>query len=126
MNLMAGEVVATGAETVVRLAAGGVAHAHVPTSGADKGKTVNVGFRPEDLNTTSAEDYLFAGHVNMTEALGEVTLLHFDPLADEVPVVAKLPGVHAGLRGENERLTADPSKVHLFDSAGRSLLYATP
>jgi len=49
MNLMPGEVVETGDETLVRLAAGGIARAAIPTQAADMGMAVNLGVRPEDL-----------------------------------------------------------------------------
>ena len=121
MNLMPGEVVATGAETLVRLEGGGSARSAVPTAAADLGLKVNVGVRPEDLHETEGEA-IHAGEVAVTEALGEVTLLHFRKEGERAAVVAKLPGVRAGLRHRLVRLTADPAKVHLF-AGGRSLLY---
>ncbi len=123
MNLMAGEIVETGAQTVVSLDAGGSARSAVPTRDADRGRRVHVGLRPEDLSTTSAEEFVFAGRVRITEALGEVTLLYFDPTPAGDPVVAKLPGIHTALRDRNVRLTSDTSKVHLFDVDGKSLRY---
>jgi alpha-glucoside transport system ATP-binding protein len=83
---------------------------------------VNVGVRPEDLVPTDDADFLYEGAVDYTEALGEVTILYFHAEPGETPVIAKLPGIHADLRGRNVRLKADPRKVHLF-SNGRSLLY---
>ena len=121
MNILPGEVVETGAETVVRLAGGGTARSAVPTREGDRGLSVNVGVRPEDLTATDA-DALFQGEVAITEALGEVTLLYFKPQGEAAAVVAKLPGIHADLRHRTVRLTAAPAKVHLF-AKGRSLLY---
>ena len=121
MNILPGEVVETGAETVVRLAGGGTARSAVPTREGDRGLGVNVGVRPEDLTATDA-DALFQGEVAITEALGEVTLLYFKPQGEAAAVVAKLPGIHADLRHRTVRLTAAPAKVHLFAN-GRSLLY---
>ncbi len=121
MNLLAGEVVETGALTRVRLAGGGVAQSAVPTTAADIGLKVNVGVRPEDMRITTKEA-LFTGRVEIVEALGEVTLLYFGAEAGSSPVIAKLPGIHAGLRRSAVSLDADPAKVHLF-AAGRSLLY---
>jgi alpha-glucoside transport system ATP-binding protein len=121
MNLLAGEVIETGAQTTVRLASGGIAVSAVPTQGADKGLKVNVGVRPEDLVETTGPA-LYEGTVNFTEALGEVTILYFNRVGDAAPMIGKLPGIHAGLRGRVVRLTADPAKVQLFH-AGRSLYY---
>jgi alpha-glucoside transport system ATP-binding protein len=122
MNLFEGEITGTGSSTALRLKGGGSAVSVVPTQGGENGLLVKVGVRPEDLTPTEGADYLYQGTVDYTEALGEVTLLYFHTEGDAPPVIAKLPGIHADLRGRNVRLTADPRKVHLFAN-GRSLLY---
>jgi alpha-glucoside transport system ATP-binding protein len=121
MNLLAGEVVKTGAQTVVRLDGGGMARSGVPTLAADLGMRVNIGVRPEDLVATDA-DPIYTGEVEITEALGEVTLLYFKRQDEVAQVVGKLPGIHANLRRTSVHLTADPKKVHVFHN-GLSLLY---
>jgi alpha-glucoside transport system ATP-binding protein len=121
MNLMPGTVVETGAETVVKLDAGGTARAAIPTQVSDKGMKVKLGVRPEDLLATDGEA-LFTGEVDITEALGEVTLLYFKRQGDAAQVVAKLPGIHPNLRHSKVSLAADPKKIHLFFN-GKSLLY---
>ena len=121
MNLLSGEVVETGAQTVIKLDTGGRAQSAVPTLVADLGMKVNIGVRPEDLVSTDA-DPIFTGEVEITEALGEVTLLYFKRQGEAAQVVGKLPGIHAGLRHKAVQLTADPKKVHLFHN-GLSLLY---
>ena len=121
MNLLPGEVTETGAETTIRLEGGGMARSAVPTQAADKGLKVNVGVRPEDFVPTEG-DAIYRGKVEITEALGEVTQLYFAKGGREMPVIAKLPGIHPQLRHTEVKLTADPKKVHLF-SGGRSLLY---
>ena len=60
--------------------------------------------------------------MNITEALGEVTLLYFAPQGDADPVIGKLQGIHKDLRGNEVRLTAAPEKVHIFMDT-QSLLY---
>ena len=121
MNLLPGEVVETGPTTTIRLANGGMAQSTVPTTAADKGRKVNVGVRPEDLVATDGTP-IFTGEVEITEALGEVTLLYFKRQGDAAQVVAKLPGIHPDLRRKSVALSADPAKVHLF-ADGISLLY---
>jgi len=121
MNLMPGVVVETGATTLVRLDNGGLARAAIATTAADLGLKVNLGVRPEDLLATTGEA-LFAGEVEITESLGEVTLLYFKRQGEAAQVVAKLPGIHPGLRHKAVSLAADPAKIHLFHQ-GRSLLY---
>ena len=124
MNLMPGEIVATGETTTLRTRdGGGTITSTVPSRPEDMGAAVNVGIRPEDAVTATGEDYAFEGRVEVDEKLGEVTLLYFaQSNADEPPVIAKLAGIHQGARGTTVRLTADPSKVHVFKD-GRSLLY---
>ena len=121
MNLLPGEIVETGDRTVVKLDGEGVALSAVPTTGADLGRRVNAGVRPEDLVLTDGPA-MIDGRVDIVEALGEVTLLYFVPERGQDPVIAKLPGIHRGLRGEQVRLAADPARVHLF-AEGRSLLW---
>ncbi|MBU2866487.1 ABC transporter ATP-binding protein [Pacificibacter marinus] len=113
MNLIPGEIVETGAQTTVKLAGGGVAVSAIATQDSDKGRKVNVGVRPEDFTTVEGTG-IVNGTVNFTEALGEVTLVYFKGERDEAPVIAKLLGIHKGLRGTQISLTADPAKVHLF------------
>jgi alpha-glucoside transport system ATP-binding protein len=121
MNLMPGTIVETGARTVVKLDAGGVAASTIVTTAADMGAKVKLGVRPEDLIPTDGEP-LFTGEVEITEALGEVTLLYFKRQGDAAQVLAKLPGIHADLRRTVVKLAADPKKIHLFHN-GKSLLY---
>jgi alpha-glucoside transport system ATP-binding protein len=121
MNILAGEVVETGVQTVVRLAGGGTARSAVPTQASDMGMKVNVGVRPEDLVATTS-DPLYSGEVEITEALGEVTLLYFKRQGEANQIVGKLAGIQTGLRRTTVHLTADPKKVHLFHK-GKSLLY---
>ncbi|MEX0317368.1 MAG: ABC transporter ATP-binding protein [Ruegeria sp.] len=113
MNLLPGTITETGDRTTVALDAGGTAVSAIPTSPEDKGKSVNVGVRPEDLYTANGT-YLLQGKVDFTEALGEVTLLYFENEADNDAMIAKLPGVQKNLRGETVAMSADPEKVHLF------------
>ena len=124
MNLLAGEIVETGPETVVKLYGGGIARSAVPSQASDRGMAVNIGVRPEDMATArEGGEYIYEGRVNITEALGEVTLLYYETESpDAVPVIGKLSGIHGDLRGDVVRMTADPSKVHVFHE-GRSLLY---
>lgn len=121
MNLLPGEVIGAGAETTIKLEGGGTARSSVPTLTADLGMKVNIGVRPEDLVATES-DPLFSGEVEITEALGEVTLLYFKRQGDAAQVVGKLPGIHSDLRRKAVHLSADPKKVHMFHN-GISLLY---
>ncbi len=122
MNLIPGEITATGERTEITLGNGVKAHSTVPTEGSDKGRKVNIGIRPEDFKPGHDGDCCFTGKVQITEKLGEVTLLYFEPQEGRPAVIAKLPGIHHGMRGQEVKLAADPSKIHVF-ADGKSLLY---
>jgi len=122
MNLFAAEITGTGTVTTLRLAGGGEVTSNVPTQDSDLGLSVNLGVRPEDMIGTDSAHYVMEGTVDIVEALGEVTVLYFKSAEGKDPLIAKLPGIHHGLRGQTVRLTADPAKVHIFHN-GQSLLY---
>lgn len=124
MNLLSGRIVETGESTQVSVDHGnGVIMANVPSKPDMKGKSVNVGIRPEDMMPTTSDNYAFENVVEIAEALGEVTQMYFfRQTPTSAAVIAKLPGIHREVRGQKMRMTADPSKVHLF-SEGRSLHY---
>ncbi|MEJ6388881.1 ABC transporter ATP-binding protein [Gymnodinialimonas ulvae] len=124
MNLMKGKIVGTGAVTTLEMEqGGGTITSHYPSNEADMGAVVEVGIRPEDMVEADGSDFAYHGTVEITEALGEVTLLYFkraDPNDD--PVIGKLAGIHKNLRGNDVKLTAAPEKVHVFKD-GISLNY---
>lgn len=119
MNLLPGKITATGAQTEVTLADGGVALSAIVTQPDAMGRPVNIGIRPEDFVPTDGPA-IYKGHVDYVEALGEVTLLYFVAEGDRPGVIAKLPGIHRQARRTTVGLTADPARVHLFAN-GESL-----
>ena len=122
MNLLPGEIVGTGERTTIKLDDEGTVVSDVPTEPSDMGAKVNVGIRPEDFVETTDADHAYDGRVDYVEALGEVTLLYFEAEHGRIPVLAKLHGIHADVRGSTVRLKVDPAKVHIFKD-GVSLLY---
>lgn len=121
MNLIAGKIVATGEQTVIEMPDGSRAVSSVPSRAEDMGISVNIGVRPEDLIATDGEA-VYSGHVAITEALGEVTLLYFEKGDRTDSLVAKMPGIQKISKGQAVALTAPPEKIHVFHE-GRSLLY---
>ncbi|MEM9974244.1 MAG: sn-glycerol-3-phosphate ABC transporter ATP-binding protein UgpC [Pseudomonadota bacterium] len=121
MNLLPGEIVGTGEQTTVKLENNGQAISNVPSQPSDMGLKVNIGVRPEDFVETDGQ-HIYDGTVDFVEALGEVTLLYFKAEHGRDPVLAKLQGIHRDVRGKSVKLTADPSKVHVFAN-GISLRY---
>ena len=121
MNLLPGEIVETGDITKIRLdSGGGLVSSAVSTSDDKKNLRINVGLRPEHLYITDATNFALESNVRITEALGEFTQVYFDSDEQNHSVIAKLPGVHRGVRNTVLRMTADPENVHLF-SNGNSL-----
>ncbi|MBY6200433.1 sn-glycerol-3-phosphate ABC transporter ATP-binding protein UgpC [Maritalea mobilis] len=124
MNLLGGRIVGTGDQTTLQLDEGaGTIISHYPSRPEDEGAEVKVGIRPEDMIATDGPEFAYSGKVDITEALGEVTLLYFEKSApDHDPVIAKLTGIHKDKRGQEVHLTAKPEKVHVFKD-GISLLH---
>lgn len=115
MNLLPGDITSTGATTRINLHHGHEAVADVATEAGEKGWHVNVGVRPEDFRLAAEGDMvLYEGVVDYVEALGEVTLLYSHAEGAQEPVIAKLPGIHADLRGATVKLTTNPDKVQVF------------
>ena len=113
MNLLPGTIVNTGTRTTVSLNDECVAVSSVATSSKDMGKQVNVGVRPEHLRLTEGV-HLLKAEVEITEALGEYTLLYVKHALQDKNLIAKIPGTHKSLRNQLVKFSADPSKVHLF------------
>ena len=113
MNLLPGRIVDTGTQTTVSLNDDCVVVSSIGTSSTDIGKQVNVGVRPEHLRLTEGV-HLLKAEVEITEALGEYTLLYVKHALQDENLIAKIPGTHKSLRHQLVKFSADPSKVHLF------------
>lgn len=120
MNVIPATITAGGAQTTVTLAGGKSVTLDIVTGTGESGKAASFGVRPEDLQVSGTDEFLFEGTVSIVEALGEVTLLYIEGLVKDEPIIVKLPGTLPIKRGETLRFTADRSKLHLFDAAGLS------
>ncbi|WP_331373326.1 ABC transporter ATP-binding protein [Sinorhizobium chiapasense] len=120
MNVIPSTISATGAQTTVTLAGGKSVTLDIATNASENGKKASFGVRPEDLQATQSEDFLFEGTVSIVEALGEVTLLYIEGLVENEPLIAKIPGIPQVNRGDKVHFTADKARLHLFDAEGRS------
>ncbi|AYC99699.1 sn-glycerol-3-phosphate ABC transporter ATP-binding protein UgpC [Neorhizobium sp. NCHU2750] len=120
MNILPATISEAGQNTVVALKGGRSASVPIPVPAEAKGKAASLGIRPEDLIISVTDDYLFEGRVLLVEALGEVTLLYLESGPGEEPVIAKMPGTTDVAKGDIVRLKAQPEKLHLFDSDGRT------
>ncbi len=123
MNLMKGEVIATGAQTRVRVPSGAEVTSAAPSPEDLMGATVEVGVRPEDLTPAGEGASGFVPfEVDISERLGDVTVLYSRFGDAESQMIVKLPGIVHAKRGEKLDLTAAPDKVHVFRN-GTSLHY---
>ncbi|MEK1866592.1 MAG: sn-glycerol-3-phosphate ABC transporter ATP-binding protein UgpC [Ensifer adhaerens] len=120
MNIIPSTITATGAQTTVKLTGGKSVTLDIPTDSSQNGKIASFGVRPEDLQVSIGDDFLFEGTISIVEALGEVTLLYIEGLVDKEPIIAKIPGILPVHRGDKVRFTADKAKLHLFNDEGRS------
>lgn len=120
MNVIPAKIVTTGEATTVELKGGMKTTLDIRTQDAERAKDASFGVRPEDLQITTGDDFLFEGTVAIVEALGEVTLLYIEGLVEGEPIIAKIPGIRAVQRGDRVRFSAERSKLHLFDKEGRS------
>ncbi|WP_377294010.1 ABC transporter ATP-binding protein [Rhizobium sp. SG2393] len=120
MNIIPSTIRATGAQTTVELSGGKSVTLDIPTAVGDMGKAASFGVRPEDLEVSTGEDFLFEGTVAIVEALGEVTLLYIEGLVKDQPIIAKIPGILKVARGEKVRFTAPRAKLHLFNADGKT------
>jgi alpha-glucoside transport system ATP-binding protein len=120
MNILPATIDKTGNPTVVSHVGGRKATVPITTPASAKGTAVSFGVRPEDLIISSGADYLFEGTVDYVEQLGEVQLVYIDIGRADLPLVTKMPGNVAVVRGSTLRLTANEQDLHIFDTDGRS------
>ncbi|MDD9910055.1 MAG: sn-glycerol-3-phosphate ABC transporter ATP-binding protein UgpC [Ahrensia sp.] len=85
------------------------------------GKSVSLGFRPEDMHVDTGKKTHVTGEITLVESLGEVTNLYVDVGDVAEPIVAKVAGTHDYKRHSKIGISADTTKMHLFDEEGRSL-----
>jgi alpha-glucoside transport system ATP-binding protein len=124
MNMMSATMVATGENSKVRFANGTELLVPIRSDDSLMQATLQVGVRPEDYRLAEGEENaIVSGKVSFVESLGEVTLLHLEVASGAGTVVAKLPGIIDRHKGEMIHLSAEPSKVHLFDDQDWSLKY---
>src|SRR5213080_899229 len=110
MNFMTGKATGNGAIALDQGGAVRGANAHV-----EAGRTITVGIRPEHLRASGSSEAFVTGTVEMVEQLGADTLIHIGHGNDLV--IARIPhGVYPEI-GATFSVTADPSRVFLFDAA---------
>src|SRR5690606_14358181 len=76
MNIIPATVREAGEVTSIALRDGAMVRLPIRTDAAEAGKAASFGVRPEDLEVSDGDEFLFEGRISMVEALGEVTLLY--------------------------------------------------
>jgi sn-glycerol 3-phosphate transport system ATP-binding protein len=94
------------------LLAGGRVTAAV--GGAEAGRAVTIGIRPEHLRPSTPDDAVVSGPIEMVEQLGADTLVHVGHGASTI--IVRLPHGQYEV-GATMHAKADPPKIFLFDSA---------
>ncbi len=123
MNIVPATVISAGQKTLVNIPGQkGELTIPIATKAEHQGTQVSLGFRPEDVTVSEGSDTQITGEITLVESLGEVTNLYIEVAGVEEPVVAKVPGVQDFKRHSQVDIKGDPSKMHLFDGDGRSML----
>ena len=127
MNIVPVTIREPGEQTLVELPDGHQVRLSVPTDATQKGKQASFGVRPEDMTFTTGEDYLIEGEVELSEKLGEVTLLYVEGFESKAlegdandQLIVKIPGVVDVEKNARYRFTADADKLHLFNESGHA------
>ncbi len=125
MNFLAGRVTANGA--AVELDAGSVLRADGWSLGADAGRAVTIGIRPENLQQVIADNADLTLQVVAIETLGADTLAHGFAVGNghtkQTPdkmkhnLAVRLPGNSQIAEGEKLSLRIADGMLHLFDAA---------
>jgi alpha-glucoside transport system ATP-binding protein len=123
MNIVPAKLVKSGTKTTVELPDGHMAVIPVKSAKSLEGSKVSFGVRPEDLYLATDSKSVLDGRVSLVESLGEVTVIYVDVAGRDEPLIAKLAGTHHFERDAKIKLTAEPEKMHIFDSNGISLNY---
>jgi sn-glycerol 3-phosphate transport system ATP-binding protein len=109
MNFLAGRAEGAGR---IALEHGGAVHTGVVVDG---GRSVTVGIRPEHVLPCTEKDATMTGTVEVIEQLGADTLVHVAH-GGEMVIARLAQGAHPDV-GTTLPLSADPSRVYVFDGA---------
>jgi sn-glycerol 3-phosphate transport system ATP-binding protein len=107
------------------VAIGGSSSAALPLGhslGGQDGRDVTLGIRPEHLQPNTGGGSHVDLRVDMVEPLGADTLVHGRFVAADADVTLRLPGTAKCKPGDVLPLSADPTRLHVFDKeTGRRL-----
>lgn len=117
MNILPCVIDKAGDQSCVSLSSSTVIETAIKTDVSEQSKQAFFGIRPEDLVVVeSTEEGILSGQVSFVESLGEATLLYVQVPGCDDMVIAKQAGTLGIKRGDAVHLSAQPEKMHLFDS----------
>ena len=87
-----------------------------PLNGAEAGRSVTLGLRPEHLEQGSDSNSIAHLNVGVIEQLGADTIVHGHFGTSSTDLTVRLPGVRNLEPGEVLQVSIKPENVHLFDA----------
>ncbi|MGE0155044.1 MAG: sn-glycerol-3-phosphate import ATP-binding protein UgpC [Reyranellaceae bacterium] len=122
MNFLPAKLSAGGAKVAIGGSSSAALDLVRPLGGQD-GRDVTLGIRPEHMLPTGGGASHVDLRVDMVEPLGADTLVHGHFEAANAAVTLRLPGTARYQPGDVLPLSADPSRLHVFDKeSGRRLV----
>ena len=124
MNIIPIKILKTGANSTCKIADNIEIDLEANFRNSDKGKSLNLGFRPENLVLAKNNKNSFTANVLLVESLGEYALVYatIKDTSSNHSIIAKLLGTPKINKGDQVSFQIQKGKMHLFDKEGRRYL----
>ena len=124
MNIIPIRILKTGANSTCKIADNIEIDLEANFRNSDKGKSLNLGFRPENLVLAKNNKNSFTASVLLVESLGEYALVYatIKDTSSNHSIIAKLLGTPKINKGDQVSFQIQKGKMHLFDEEGRRYL----
>ena len=124
MNIIPIRILKTGANSTCKIADNIEIDLEANFRNSDKGKSLNLGFRPENLVLAKNNKNSFTASVLLVESLGEYALVYatIKNTSSNHSIIAKLLGTPKINKGDQVSFQIQKGKMHLFDEEGRRYL----
>ncbi|MEY5099651.1 MAG: Maltose/maltodextrin import ATP-binding protein MalK [Pseudomonadota bacterium] len=121
MNVLPGRLVSAG-DSQARIEIGGVVfEASVDARRIEKGASVSLGCRPEDMRLAQGgADHCLSGTVSHVEKLGDASLLYVDPGRGLPVITVRVDGTARERVGDAVQVQLRPDLNHVFDAGGEA------
>ena len=124
MNIIPIRILKTGANSTCKIEDNIEIDLEANFRNSDKGKSLNLGFRPENLVLAKNNKNSFTANVLLVESLGEYALVYatIKDTSSNHSIIAKLLGTPKINKGDQVSFQIQKGKMHLFDEEGRRYL----